>query len=62
MSEFRIDNSEDPVSEFRILILRIQCRNSVLIMTNGIRKVRQGVDIFDKRILDSCKFISDRYL
>jgi len=28
-------------------------------MTNGIRKVRQGVDIFDKRILDSCKFISE---
>ena len=28
-------------------------------MTNGIRKVRKGVDIFDKRILDSCKFISD---
>ena len=29
------------------------------IMTNGIRKVRKGVDIFDKRILNSCKFISD---
>ena len=29
-------------------------------MTNEIRKVRLGVDIFDKRILDSCKFISDR--
>ena len=43
-------------------ILRIQCRNSVMIITNGIRKVRQGVDIFDKRILDSCNFISDRYL
>ena len=28
-------------------------------MTNGIRKVRKGVDIFDKRILDSWKFISD---
>jgi len=28
-------------------------------MTNGIRKVRKGVDIFEKRILDSCKFISD---
>ena len=40
-------------------ILRIQCQNSAIIMTNGIRKVRQGVDIFDKRILDSCKFISD---
>ena len=40
-------------------ILRIHCQNSALIMANGIRKVRQGVDIFDKRILDSCKFISD---
>ena len=30
-------------------------------MTNGIRKLRKGVDIFDKeRILDSCKFILDR--
>jgi len=28
-------------------------------MTNGTRKVRQGVDIFDKRILDSCKFMLD---
>ena len=28
-----------------------------LIMTNGIRKVRQGVDIFDKKILNSCTFI-----
>ena len=28
-------------------------------MTNGIRKVRKGDNIFDKRILDSCKFISD---
>ena len=27
---------------------------------NRIRKVRLGVDIIDKRILDSCKFISDR--
>ena len=31
-------------------------------MTNGIRKVRLGVDIFDKRILDCCKFISDTVL
>ena len=30
-----------------------------LIKTNGIRKVREGVNIFDKRILDSFKFISD---
>ena len=28
-------------------------------MTNGIRKVRLGADIFNKRILDSCKFILD---
>ena len=40
-------------------ILWIHCQNSALIMTNGIRKVRLGVDIIDKRILDSCKFISD---
>ena len=25
-----------------------------ILMTKGMRKVRQGVDIFDKRILDSC--------
>ena len=31
-------------------------------MTNGIRNVRLGVDIFDKRILSSCKFISDTAL
>jgi len=31
-------------------------------MTNTIRKVRVGVDIFDKRILDSCKFILDLVL
>ena len=31
-------------------------------MINGIRKVRLGVDIYDKRILDSCKFISDTVL
>ena len=43
-------------------ILRIHSQTSAIIMTNGIRKVRQGMDIFDKRILDSCKFISDRYL
>ena len=28
----------------------INCQNSVLIITNGIRKVRKGVDIFDRRI------------
>ena len=39
-------------------ILRIHCQNSALKMTNGIRKVRQRVDIFDKIILYSCKFIS----
>ena len=29
----------------------ILCQNSALIIKNGIRKVRKGVDIFDKRIL-----------
>ncbi len=43
-----LENSED-----------ICCQNSVLTITNGIRKVRKEVDIFDKRILDSCEFISD---
>ena len=28
-------------------------------MTNGLKKVKKGVDIFDKRILDYCKFILD---
>ena len=40
-------------------ILRIHCQNSALIMTNRIRKGRQGVEIFDKRNLDSCKLILD---
>ena len=40
----------------------IVVRVPLLIMTNGIRKVRLGVDIFDKRILDSCKFILDTVL
>ena len=40
-------------------ILWTHCQNSVLIMINRIRKVRLGVDII-KKILDSCKFISDR--
>ena len=30
-------------------------QNSPIIMTNGIKKVRKGVDIFNKRIFDSCK-------
>ena len=42
-----------------LTILWIDCQNSMLIMTNGIRKVKLGVDIIDKRILDSCKFILD---
>ena len=60
------------ISEFWQCILRISkaClavtfifrQNSAIIMTNGIRNVRQGLDIFDKRILDFCRFISDRYL
>ena len=40
----------------------IHCQNSALKMTNGIRNVRLAVDIFDKRILDSFKFISDTVL
>ena len=40
-------------------ILRVHCQNSSIIMTNGTRKVRQRVDIFEKRILNFCKFISD---
>ena len=39
--------------------LMIHCQNSALIMRDRIRKVRLGVDIFEKRILDSCKFFSD---
>ena len=35
------ENSVDPLSEFR---------NNI---TNGIRKLKKGVNIFDKRILDS---------
>ena len=31
-------------------------------MTKLDKKVRLGVDIFDKRILNSCKFISDTVL
>ena len=40
-------------------ILWIFCQNFALIMTNGIKKIRLGVDIFDKRILDSCTLFSD---
>ena len=36
-------------------ILTIHCQSSAIIMINRIRKVKQGVDIFDKRMLDSCK-------
>ena len=45
------ENSED-----------INCQNFALKMTNGKRNVRLGVDIFDKRILDFCKFILDTVL
>ena len=38
-------------------ILRIHCQNSAFIMTNGIGNFRQGVDIFDKRILDSILYV-----
>ena len=47
------------IAKLGLKILRNHCQNFALIMTNGIRKIRQGVDIFDKRILDSCKFIMD---
>ena len=43
-------------------ILSIHCQNSTLIITNGIRKVRLAVDIIDKRILNSCKYILDSAL
>ena len=42
------ENSED-----------IHCQISALKMTNGIRKVRIGVDIIDKRILNSCNSASE---
>ena len=31
------------------------CQKYAIKMTNGMRKVRKGVDIFDKPSLDSCK-------
>ena len=46
-----LENSED-----------IHCQSSIFKMTNGIRKVRLGVDIFNKRTLDFSKFISDTVL
>ena len=46
-----LENSED-----------IHCQSSIFKMTNGIRKVRLGVDFFDKRTLDFSKFISDTVL
>ena len=49
-------------AKWGLKIVRIHIQNSAIIMTNGIRKVWQGVDIFEKRILDSCKFISDSTL
>ena len=39
-------------------ILSIHCQNFAIIMTNGIRRC----GYIDKRILDSSKFISDKYL
>ena len=36
-------------------MIRILSWNSAIKMKNGIRKVRTGVDIFNKRSLDSCK-------
>jgi len=51
LHKWGFENSED-----------IHCQNSVLIMTNEITKFRLGGDIFDQRILDSCKFILDTVL
>ena len=45
-----------------LIILRISLSEFRLNNDNGIRKVRLGMDIFDKRILNSCKFISDTVL
>ena len=45
------ENSED-----------IHCHNSALITTNGIRKVRLGVDILTKEFLILYKYISDTLL
>ena len=45
------------IAKLGLKIMWINRQNSALIMTNGIRKVKLGIDIFDKRILDPCKFI-----
>ena len=42
-------------AKVRSELFRVQCQNSAIKMTNGIRKVRNGVNIFDERSLDSCK-------
>ena len=43
-------------AEQGLKMFRIHCQNSAIIMRNIGSQVRQGVDIFDKRTLDSCKF------
>ena len=52
---YKLGNNLNHLLKQGLEILGIHCQNSTIIMTNGIRKVSQGVDIFDKRILDSCK-------
>ena len=43
------------IAERFLEMFRIHCQNPAILITNGIRKVRQAVDILDKRILDFCK-------
>ena len=43
------------IAERFLEMFRIYCQNRSILITNGIRKVRQAVDILDKRILDICK-------
>ena len=47
------------IAKLGLTILWSHCQNSPILTTNGIRKVMQGVDNFNKRILNFCKFISD---
>ena len=51
---YRLEKNE-VTAEQGLEIFKIHCQNFAIIMANGIRKVRQEVDIFDKQSLDSCK-------
>ena len=51
---YRLEKNEI-TAEQGLEIFKINCQNFAIIMANGIRKVRQEVDIFDKQSLDSCK-------